>query len=337
MPVVHHFAHGPINPAVAYVLAYLGSALALACTARARAATNRRRRIRWLITAAFALGGGIWLMHFTAMLGFDIPDTPVRYDAITTLVSAILAIAVVGLGLGLVGTGRRGFWKVVLAGILTGNGVAAMHYTGMTAMRVAGSVGYEPQVVGASVLIAVVAAIVALWLSVTVRGRGPIMLSGAIMALAVCGMHYTAMAALRVELVPDGAPVSGIDPITLVLPIVVISTTAVVLLVFAALQTMTEEDFAKPPVGPYRGSARVAHHQRGGQDQSGFDLFAARQAEQLPRQFPTELDDRLSYRGQRRFGVPGKLDVVEPDHRDVVGDLPASFFQGAHGAVRHQV
>src|SRR5256885_2868173 len=182
----------------------------------------------------------------------------------------------------------------------------------MAAWRGVGRVGKEPQVVGARVLSAVVAAMVALWLSVTVRGRGPIMLSGAIMALAVCGMHYTAMAALRVELVPDGAPVSGIDPITLVLPIVVISTTAVVLLVFAALQTMTEEDFAKPPVGPYRGSARVAHHQRGGQDQGGFDLFAPRQAEQLPRQFPTELDDRLSYRGQRRLAVPGRLPRLAP-------------------------
>src|SRR5438105_9194683 len=134
MPVVRHFAHGPINPAVAYVLAYMGSSLALACTARARASTIGSRRIRWLITAAFALGGGIWLMHFTAMLGFDIPESPVRYDAVTTLVSAVLAIAVVGCGLGLVGTGRRAVWKIVLGGVFTGIGVAAMHYTGMAAM-----------------------------------------------------------------------------------------------------------------------------------------------------------------------------------------------------------
>ena len=184
-------------------------------------------------------------------------------------------------------------------------------------------------------LIAVVAAIVALWLSVTVRGRGPILLSGAIMALAVCGMHYTAMAALRVELVPDGAPVSGIDPIALVLPIVVVTTTAVVLLVFAALQTMAVEDFAQPPTGSYRGSARVAHHQRSGQDQGGFDLFAARQAEQLPGQLPPELHDRLSYRGQRRFGVPGQFDVVEPDDGDVLGYPPAGPLQRAHRTVRH--
>src|SRR2546430_7565517 len=255
MPVVHHFAHGPINPAFAYALAYLGAVLALACTARARATTRTSRRARWLITAAFALGGGIWLMHFMAMLGFDIPASPVRYDAATTLVSAILAVGVAGCGLGLVGTGRRTAWKVVLGGIFTGNGVAAMHYTGMAAMRIEGAVRYDLHIVGASVLIAVVAAIVALWLSVTVRGRGPIIISAAIMALAVCGMHYTGMAALRVDVYTDGSPVAGIDPITLVLPIVVTATAAVVALVFAALQTMTEEDFAQPASGPYRGVA----------------------------------------------------------------------------------
>jgi NO-binding membrane sensor protein with MHYT domain len=255
MPVVHHFAHGPINPAAAYALAFLGAVLALACTARARAATTGSRRARWLVTAAFALGGGIWLMHFTAMLGFDVPESPVRYDAATTLVSAVLAVAVVGCGLGLVGSGRRAAWKIILGGGFTGVGVAAMHYTGMAAMRIAGFVEYDLHIVGASVLIAVVAAIVALWLSVTVRGRGPIIVSGLIMALAVCGMHYTGMAALRVELITDGAPVAGIDPIALVLPIVVSATAALVALVFGALQTVTQEDFAQPASGPFRGVA----------------------------------------------------------------------------------
>src|SRR2546429_3346094 len=137
MPVIHHFAHGPINPAAAYALAFLGAVISLACTARARGATTSGRRARWLVTAAFALGGGIWLMHFTAMLGFDIPESPVRYDAVTTLVSAVLAIAVVGCGLGLVGTGRRAVWKIVLGGVFTGIGVGAMHSPGMAAIGIA--------------------------------------------------------------------------------------------------------------------------------------------------------------------------------------------------------
>ncbi len=255
MPVVHHFAHGPINPVAAYALAFLGALLGLASMARATTAGTPSRRARWLITAAFSIGGGIWLMHFTAMLGFDIPDSPVRYDPRITLASAVLAVVVVGLGLTLVGTGRRALWKILFGGVFTGTGVAAMHYTGMAAMRIAGSVEYQPPVVGASVLIAIAAATVALWLSVTVRGRGLILLSAGIMALAVCGMHYTGMAALHVELVHDGTPVEGIDPIVLILPIVVIASIALVALAFGALQTATEEDFARPAVAVRRLAA----------------------------------------------------------------------------------
>jgi NO-binding membrane sensor protein with MHYT domain len=279
MPVVHHFAHGPVNPAAAYALAFLGALLGLASMARATTARKGSRRGRWLVIAAFSIGGGIWLMHFTAMLGFDIPDSPIRYDARLTLASAVLAITVVGLGLAFVGTGRRALWKILAGGVFTGCGMAAMHYSGMIAMHVAGGIGYQPQVVGASVLVAIAAATVALWLSVTVRGRGPIVLSAGIMALAVCGMHYTGMAALHVHLVHDGTPVRGIDPIALILPIVVSATVALVALAFGALQTVTEEDFARPaapvrrpaprPAGPHPVSlaefnASVPHHARSG-------------------------------------------------------------------------
>ena len=203
MPVVHHFAHGVVNPIAAYVLAFVGSLLGLSCTVRARAARTRRRRARWLVTAAFAIGGGIWLMHFMAMLGFDIPDSAVRYDPVITAASAVMAVAVVGAGLFIAGTGRRNAGKVILGGLFTGIGVAAMHYTGM--------------------------------------------------------------AALRVDLVPGGTEVPGIDPILLILPIVVVTTATLVGLVFSALQTATAEDFAAPQrwnplsvqMGTFTGSAHV--------------------------------------------------------------------------------
>ena len=194
MPVVHHFAHGPVNPVAAYALAFLGSLLGLASTARATATGTRSRRARWLVTAAFSIGGGIWLMHFTAMLGFDIPDSPIRYDPRLTLASAVLAVLVVGLGLAFVGTGRRALWKLLAGGLFTGVGVAAMHYTGM--------------------------------------------------------------AGLTVDLVHDGTPVRGMDPIVLILPIVVSASVALVALAFGALQTVTVEDFARPVTAVRRRDVR---------------------------------------------------------------------------------
>jgi hypothetical protein len=54
---VHHFTYGAFNPVASYLLAFLGSFLGLICTQRARAARSRQRRTRWLVIAAFAIGG----------------------------------------------------------------------------------------------------------------------------------------------------------------------------------------------------------------------------------------------------------------------------------------
>jgi NO-binding membrane sensor protein with MHYT domain len=50
--------------------------------------------------ASFALGGGIWSMHFVAMLGLQMPIL-FYYDAAITLVSALIAILLVAVALGL--------------------------------------------------------------------------------------------------------------------------------------------------------------------------------------------------------------------------------------------
>jgi NO-binding membrane sensor protein with MHYT domain len=247
MPTVDHFAHGVINPALAFVLAFLGSGLALSCAARARVAGSVHRK-RWLGLAAMSLGGGIWLMHFTAMLGFDVSATPLRYGTGLTGISAVLAVLVVYIGLLAAGGGRPTTTRIVIGGVFTGAGVSAMHYTGMAAIRIAGSLVYDANLVLASVLVAIVAAMVALWLSTVVRGRGQVLIAGSVMAAAVCAMHYTAMAAVRVRLdYEDYGSVEGVTPISLELPITLLSAVVLVVLTFVALQTVSSEDRILPP------------------------------------------------------------------------------------------
>ena len=246
MPVVHHFAHGAVNPVAAYVLAFLGALLGLHCTVRARAARTRGRRYRWLAIASFAIGGGIWLMHFMAVLGFDVPASPVRYDPVLTGASAAIAVLVVGVGLFVAGAGRRTLAKLLVGGGFTGIGIAAMHFTGMAAVRVQGALGYRTGLAAATLAVALVAGTVAVRLSTTVRGTATILASAALIALLVTGMHYTGMAAVRVRLSDGAAPVPGIEPIALLLPIVVATTAALIGLVFSALQTATAEDFSAP-------------------------------------------------------------------------------------------
>ncbi len=257
MAHVHHFTYGVFNPIAAYLLAFLGSFLGLLCTGRARAARSKGRRNRWLIIAAFSIGGAaIWLMHFTAMLGFDVPASPVRYDVGLTVMSLGLAVAFVGFGLLLVGHGKRSPVKTVIAGVITGSGVLAMHYSGMRAMHVAGDLHYRPTLVVASGIIAVVAATVALWFAQSVKGWAPITGAAAVMAVAVCGMHYTGMAAMQVELAPPaqwGQGVAGVRPLVMILPITLLSAATIVGMALSALQAMTEEEFTDGAGTPRRG------------------------------------------------------------------------------------
>jgi NO-binding membrane sensor protein with MHYT domain len=253
---VHHFTYGAFNPIAAFLLAFLGSFFGLLSTRRARDARTRSRRNRWLVIAAFAIGGGaIWLMHFAAMLGFEVLQSPIRYSIPLTVLSFAFAVVTVGLGLMIVGHGGRRLPKIIVAGVLTGAGVLAMHYTGMEGMHVSGTVHYNVMLVAASGVIAVVASTVALWFAISVRGYGPTAGAAMIMAVAVCGMHYTGMAAMSVTLRPiTEADLRGLTPLAMIVPITVLATAVIIGVALAALQAMTEEEFTHGGALPRGGT-----------------------------------------------------------------------------------
>ena len=262
---VHHFAHGWINPVLAYALSFLGSLLGLTLTDRARSCTGFQK-IRWLTLAGVAIGGtGIWLMHLMAMLGFDVPRTVVRYDVGTTAVSFVAAVLIVSLGLYTVGLGKPGAWKVCVGGVMTGTGVAAMHYLGMSAMHVgSGRVIYEPGRVALSVVIAIVAATVALWFALVIQGASATVGAALLMGVAVCSMHYTGMAALRVERTESIPALPGVGPFELLAPIFVLACVMITALAYSTIgftirQTSAREEAllarARAMYGTYTAAA----------------------------------------------------------------------------------
>jgi NO-binding membrane sensor protein with MHYT domain len=229
---------------VAYILSILGSLLSLIITARARDARNNRQRGWWLVAAAIALGGtGIWSMHFMAMLGFTVPGSRIRYDVLITVASAVLAVVVVGVGLFIAGFGRRGAPRIITGGIIAGLGVATMHYTGMGAMRLDGQINYDPSLVAASVVIAVVAATVALWFTAILRRKAIIFGAALIMGVAVCGMHYTGMAAMSVQLEKPTFAVEGATATSLLVPIGMLVLLVIGALIFIIGAAPSDEDF----------------------------------------------------------------------------------------------
>lgn len=58
-----------------------------------------------------------------------------------------------------------------MGGVLVGAGIGAMHYSGMAAMQLAPLLRYDPLMFGLSILVAVVLAIIALWVRFGLRGR----------------------------------------------------------------------------------------------------------------------------------------------------------------------
>jgi NO-binding membrane sensor protein with MHYT domain len=242
---VNDFALGWFTPVLAYAASVTGSLFGLLCTLRAQQFRSSGQHIRWLLLGAIAIGGtGIWLMHFSAMMGFGVSGSVVRYGIALTLGSAIVAVVVVGCGLFIVGYSEPTRNKVILGGIFTGFGIAGMHYMGMAAMRVHGEISYSIPLVIASFLIAIVAATVALWFTVSLRTTGAITAAALIMGIAVCGMHYTGMAALRVRLVPDAETVTGVDPIGFMVPVVVVAFIILTVLLLAVMTGPTNEDLA---------------------------------------------------------------------------------------------
>lgn len=243
MAEINHFEYGWITPALGYALSVLGSFLGLLCAIRAREAPTGGQRGWYLILAAWAIGGtAVWSMHFMAMLGFGVVGSPIRYDVAMTVASALIAVASVGAGLFVVGFGRASMPRILLAGLFTGIGVVAMHYTGMAAMRTAGRIAYAPGPVVASIGIAVVAATVALWLAVTVRATPAIIGSALVMGVAVTGMHYTGMMAMSVHRHGGAGDLSGATESALLVPIVLMVILVVIGLIYAVLAAPTEED-----------------------------------------------------------------------------------------------
>jgi NO-binding membrane sensor protein with MHYT domain len=219
---------GLVTPVLSYAMACVGSALGLRCTVRALAAEGRVKR-NWLITAAAALGTGIWTMHFVAMLGFAVVGTDIRYAVVPTVASLTVAIVVTGAGSFIVGYGPSRGPALLAGGVVTGIGVAAMHYLGMAGLRLDGTIHYDTSTVALSVVIGIAAATAAFWAALTVRLPLASLGAALIMAVAVSAMHYTGMQAAVVQVRAGGGPVSGATAMDFIFPMVVVLGSALFL------------------------------------------------------------------------------------------------------------
>src|SRR6266545_239573 len=166
--------YDPLLVALSYVISVFGSYTALQLAIVIPQARTWTGVISSVTGAAIAIGGGaIWSMHFIAMNAADL-GVPVAYDAFLTF-------------------------------------AALMHYTGMAAMIMPAKISYDTTLFAASIVIAIVAATVALWLAFHLRGNLQRFGSALVMGIAVCGMHYTGLYAVQLQKTGEAVASTGIS------------------------------------------------------------------------------------------------------------------------------
>ncbi len=237
----HAGTHDGTLVVLSILIAVLASYTALDLAGRMRAATGLTR-YAWLGTAALAMGGGIWSMHFVAMLAFSIPGISLSYDLSLTLLSLGLPIVVTAFGFLMASRAGATPRVLALSGLVMGLGIAGMHYVGMAAIRMPAALAYDGVWVAISVAIAIGAATVALWLAFRQSGWSEKLGAALAMGLAVAGMHYSAMHGLKVAPIAGAETVvAGVSQTHLALWI---TSTTFLILVLALIAAMFDRHFA---------------------------------------------------------------------------------------------
>jgi len=164
------------------------------------------------------MGLGIWSMHYTGMLAFNLP-VPVLFHAPTVVLSLLAAVLASAVALHVASRDRLGPARTAVGSVVMGSGIAAMHYTGMAAMRLPATAVWNLALVTLSVLIAIAVSAVALWLAFhygrAIRSAWTWSKVGSavVMGLAIPAMHYTGMAAATFVsapgLMPDASAVAA--------------------------------------------------------------------------------------------------------------------------------
>ncbi|GAA4721955.1 diguanylate cyclase domain-containing protein [Brevibacillus fulvus] len=185
--------------ALSILIAILASYSGLNIAAKISQAGGKTRFF-WLLAGSVVMGNGVWSMHFVGMMAFHLHVT-VNYDVTLTLLSMLASIFSSFVAFYITMPKNVHWPSIVLGGCMMGGGIVLMHYIGMEAMIMSVDLTYDKTFWGLSVVIALVASYAALFLFLRFRNHSSRSwlksVCAIVMGFAVCGMHYTGMAAAR--------------------------------------------------------------------------------------------------------------------------------------------
>ncbi|HWT51489.1 MAG TPA: EAL domain-containing protein [Caulobacter sp.] len=153
----------------------------------------------WLLLTGLVAGSSVWATHFIAMVAYA-PGLKTGYSPTGTLLSLMIAALFMASGFA-VASAQRSTTNDFAGGVLLGLGVAAMHYTGMSAFVTQGYLVWEHATVGLSALLGVGGATAALVAAGQARTMHRQAMGGGLLCLGIVALHFTGMSAITI--VPD--------------------------------------------------------------------------------------------------------------------------------------
>ncbi|MBW4509668.1 MAG: GHKL domain-containing protein [Scytonematopsis contorta HA4267-MV1] len=159
-------------------------------------------RIARLIGGSFAIGVGIWSMHFVGMISYK-PLQAVTYDWKITVISLIPAFFGAAITFIVMSQSVLTPLDWLMSSLFMGTAIASMHYMGMASIE-GHILHYHLIGVGLSILMAIFGSFLALWVGFqsytenNQSNRTKRLISALIMGLTISSMHYTAIAALKI-------------------------------------------------------------------------------------------------------------------------------------------
>lgn len=285
-----------------------GAAFGLYAHARSRSAS----RWLWVAAAGVAAGSGVWATHFIGMLAFQ-PALKTGYEPMLTAASWAVAVFGVGLSLSL-GVARPSLSGRLAAGAVLGLWVGVMHFTGMQSMRTQGVLHWDLPYAAAALGLGVALGAA----SLAVAGASERLwrqAAGALLAtLAICALHFTAMAA--VTIVPDP---------TVAVPPMLLSST-----VLAAVLALLVAAIIAAAIGAVLVEAHTQRRALVELTEAAVRLEAARDEAETANRTRSEFLTAMSHELRTPLnGVRGMIQALgatplTPDQRDMLRTLDAS-------------